>query len=86
MARHIPGIIVAVVASTLLVACGGGGSASGGPEAPREPVVYNYTVPTDVGDGWQTANLADQGFDSQKIFDMMDLVVNENYQGIDSID
>lgn len=84
MVRHTRRIIVAVLASLLIVACGGGSSGGNGPP-PREPVVYNYSVPADLGDGWQVADIADEGFDTQQIFVMMDRVVNEHYQGIDSV-
>lgn len=84
MIRHTQRIMFAVLASLLIVACGGGSSGGNGP-APREPVVYNYSVPADIGDGWQVADLADEGFDTQLILDMMDRVVNEEYAGIDSV-
>lgn len=83
MARHAPRIVFAVLASMLIVACGGG--SSGDKSRSQEPVVYSYSIPIDIGDGWQVADLADEGFDTQKILDMMDRVVNENYEGIDSV-
>ena len=83
MAIHAPRIAIAVLASMLIVACGGG--SSGGNSQSLEPIVYSYSIPIDIGDGWQVADLATEGFDTQKILDMMDRVVNENYQGIDSV-
>ena len=83
MALHTSRIAVAILASMLVVACGGG--SSGGNPQPQAPIVYSYSVPPDIGDGWQVADLASEGFDTQEILDMMDRVVNENYQGIDSV-
>ncbi len=83
MAKHAPRIAIAVLASMLVVACGGG--SSGGNSQSTEPIVYSYSIPADIGDGWQVADLAAEGFDTQKILDMMDRVVNENYEGIDSV-
>jgi CubicO group peptidase (beta-lactamase class C family) len=67
----------------LVVACGGGSTSSS--ISPQEPVVYAYTTPPDKGDGWQVADLASEGFDTQAIIDMMDRVVNGRYPGIDSV-
>jgi len=83
MAIHAPRIAIAVLASMLVVACGGG--SSGGNSQSREPIVYSYSIPADIGDGWQVADITAEGFDTQKILDMMDRVVNENYEGIDSV-
>lgn len=83
MAMHAPKIAIVVLASMLVVACGGG--SSGGNSQPQEPIVYSYSVPADIGDGWQVADLASEGFDTREIFDMMDRVVNEKYEGIDSV-
>lgn len=83
MTRHVQSIVFAVVTSMLIVACGGG---SGGnrTRAP-EPTTFTYSVPSDVGDGWQVADLADEGFDTSTILDMMNQVVNEDFQNIDSV-
>jgi len=83
MINHAPRIAIAVLASILIVACGGG--LSGGEVQPHAPVVYSYSIPADNGDGWQVADLAGEGFNTRKIFDMMDHVVNERYEGIDSV-
>ncbi len=83
MVRHVPRTIIIVVVSMLIVACSGG--SSGGNSQSQEPIVYSYSVPADIGDGWQVADLAAEGFDTQKILDMMDRVVNESYEGIDSV-
>ena len=86
MAIYAQRIAIAVLASMLVVACGGGsGGSSGGSAQSQPPIVYSYSVPPDIGDGWQVADIASEGFDTRDIFDMMDRVVNENYQGIDSV-
>ena len=79
------GILVAAV--LFLAACGGGGGSSGGggPQQPEPPASFAYRAPLDIGDGWQTADLADEGFDTQTIVDMMDNILNEDFEGIDSI-
>ena len=73
----------AIFALTLVVACGGG--SSGDTSATSDRLAYSYSVPADVGDGWQVADLADEGFDRAMIVDMMDRVVNEDFVGIDSV-
>ena len=73
----------ASLALVVVVACGGG--SSGGNSQSQEPIVYSYSIPADIGDGWQVADIASEGFDTSEIFDMMDRVVNENYEGIDSV-
>lgn len=89
LVKHARRIISGLFACLLVVACGGG--SSGGtasqppPPPPPPPVEFSYSVPDDIGDGWQLADLADQGFETQKIVDMMNRVVNETYQGIDSV-
>ena len=83
MASHASRVAIPVLALMLVVACGGG--SSGGNSQSQEPIVYSYSVPPDIGDGWQVADLASEGFDTQEILGMMDRVVNENYEGIDSV-
>ena len=53
-------VYLSLVAAAL-TACGGGGSepAQGLPTASP----YVYTVPDAIGDGWQVANVADEGLD-----------------------
>ena len=71
----------------LLVCAGCGGGSSGGTSAPPPPppAAFSYTVPEDIGDGWQVGDLAAEGFDTPMIVDMMDAVLNEVYPGIDSV-
>ena len=76
--------ILIAVASLAIAACGGGGSSGGGGEPPPR-IDYTYRIPTDIGDGWQLADLASEGFDTQQIAVLMDQIVNEDYPGIDSI-
>ena len=73
--------LVALAAAVLVTACGGGSSGGGGNNAST----FNYSVPPDIGDGWQTASLADEGFDTALIENMMGRVVSEQYAGIDSV-
>ena len=74
--------VVALIATVLLAACGGG--SSGGGSGPNS-ITYNYSVPAAIGDGWQVASLADEGFDTALIENMMGRVVSEQYAGIDSV-
>ncbi len=71
------------IVALALSACGGG--SSGSPPPPPPPASFTYTVPTDVGDGWQVANLADEGLETQRIVDMMNDILDGTYPGIDSV-
>lgn len=81
--RRAPISIATVFALTILAGCDGSGGATGTSGADR--LQYNYTVPADIGDGWQVADLADEGMDTQKITDMMGGVLNEDYANVDSV-
>ena len=81
MITHLHRLLLAALALTLVAACGG---ASGGGNSPTN-VTYSYSVPADIGDGWQVASLTDEGFDQQLIENMMGRVVSEQYAGIDSV-
>ncbi|MGI9236308.1 MAG: serine hydrolase domain-containing protein [Woeseiaceae bacterium] len=85
MAGQATRLAITLCAAMLIVACGGGSSGGQTQTQPQEPVVYSYSVPAAIGDGWQVADLGDEGFDSQRILGMMDRVVNGTYEGIDSI-
>lgn len=76
-------LILAFTAATF-VACGGGSSGSA-PPPPPPPAPFVYTVPADIGDGWQVADLADEGFETQMIVDMMDDILDGTFPGIDSV-
>ncbi|MGI9223835.1 MAG: serine hydrolase domain-containing protein [Woeseiaceae bacterium] len=76
-------LILAFTAATF-AACGGG-SSDAPPPPPPPPVSYTYSVPADVGDGWQVADLADEGFETQMIVDMMDDILDGTFPGIDSV-
>ena len=78
-----PNILLVV----LLVCAGCGGGSSGGTSAPPPPppAAFSYTVPEDIGDGWQVGDLATEGFDTQRVVDMMDRILDETYPGIDSV-
>jgi len=70
--------------AVFLGACGG--SSGGSTPLPPPPApTFNYTVPADIGDGWQVADLADEGFDTRKITDMMSRILDGTYPGIDSV-
>ena len=75
--------IVSLLLLAFVAACGGGGG--GGEPEPVDRITYTYTVPQDVGDGWQTANIADEGFDTELIGRMMNKILTGTYIGIDSI-
>jgi len=77
-------VLLLFVAATV-VACGGGSSGAAPPPPPPPPVSYTYTVPADNGDGWQVADLADEGFETQMIVDMMNDILDGTYPGIDSV-
>ncbi|MDJ0904890.1 MAG: serine hydrolase [Woeseiaceae bacterium] len=81
MTTHLHRILLAVLALTLVAACGGG--SGGGGSSNRDN--FTYTTPPDIGDGWQTSNLTNEGFDPQLIDEMMEQVVSERFPGIDSV-
>jgi CubicO group peptidase (beta-lactamase class C family) len=82
--REAPKLALSILALLLLVACGGGSSGSGAPEPP-EPAAYTYSVPANRADGWQVADISSEGFESQQIIDMMERVVSERFEGLDSV-
>jgi len=85
MPKKIPGLNILL--AVLLVSAGCGGGSSGGVTAPPPPLpeTFSYSVPEDIGDGWQVGDLATEGFDSPMIVDMMNSVLDESYPGIDSV-
>jgi len=86
MRRNLPQSVFIVFALLFVAACGGGGGgSSGGAPPPAASPTYSYVVPADIGDGWQVADLANEGFDATAIVDMMNRVVRGTYPGIDSV-
>ena len=83
MLTHTSRTALVFLVSLLVVACGGG--SSGGQESTQAALTYTYQLPPDNGDGWQVADLAGEGFDTQDILDMMDRVVDGRFPGIDSV-
>ena len=65
--------------------CGGASSGAAPPPPSPPPETFSYSVPEDIGDGWQVDDLAAEGFDTQMIVDMMDAILNDAYPGIDSV-
>ena len=84
MARHLPRTIGVMLFALLVVACGGGGGGEA-PTAAPPPASYTYAAPAEIGDGWAVSDLADEGFDTQKIVNMMNNVIDGSYPGIDSV-
>lgn len=76
---------ILVVALLVCAGCGGGSSGGAPAAPPPPPPVFSYSVPEDIGDGWQIGDLAAEGFDTQRVVDMMDRILDETYPGIDSI-
>jgi len=68
-----------------LAACGGGSSAPASSPPPPPVETYTYAVPDDIGDGWQVGDLANHGFDTQSIINMMNDVLDGTYPGIDAV-
>ena len=84
MRRHFPRTLVLLFATVALAACGGGSSGSA-PPPPPPPTPFVYSVPADVGDGWDVAHLEDEGFETQMIVDMMEDILDGSSPGIDSV-
>ncbi len=85
MFRHAKNTAIAILVALLLVACGGGGSSSNEPFLPEERPAFSYSIPADIGDGWQVSSLGDEGFDMERIVSMMDRVLSGSFPGIDSV-
>ena len=49
------------------------------------PKKYRYTVPEDVGDGWEVGHLDSEGFDTDKITEMVDRIFEGSYGDIHNI-
>lgn len=84
MIRYALNATITLLVIVLVGACGGSSGGSAPPTPPTVPT-FNYTVPADIGDGWQVADLADEGFDTQKITSMMNNILDRAYPGIDSV-
>ena len=76
-------LLLLILSMTFIVSCGSGSSGDNSSQA--RPVMFDYSVPEYINDGWDVAHLDDEGVDSQKIIDMINLMLNGTYPGIDSI-
>ncbi len=75
----------AILIALFIAACGGGGG-GGAPPVDTTPVQgYAYSVPDDIGDGWQVSSLTDEGMDEAQVSAMMQRVVDRRFRGIDSV-
>jgi len=82
--RNTRSIFLALLAIGL-AGCGGGSSGPPASPPPPPPEPFAYSVPEDTGDGWRVGDLADHGFNTQSIVNMMDDVLDGTYPGIDSV-
>lgn len=72
----------------LAPACGGGssgGDAPPGPPPPSPPAGFVYEVPEDRGDTWSVAHASTQSVDVEALEAMMDAVLGDGFDVIDSI-
>ena len=46
---------------------------------------YTYQIPEKIADGWKTSSLVEEGVDSEKIVELMEKILHENYQNIHSV-
>jgi CubicO group peptidase (beta-lactamase class C family) len=81
-ARAIKSLVV-LFALAFVVACGGGGS--GGQKSAPPPPTFSYSIPADIGDGWQVADLAAEGFDTATIVKMMNRILSGSFAGMDAV-
>jgi CubicO group peptidase (beta-lactamase class C family) len=75
--------VITFCVACLAAACGGGGS-DGTPTVIREPA-YTYSMPDDIGDGWQVASLVDEGMSETLLTAMVQRILDGTYAGIDSV-
>lgn len=83
MLRSAHNLALVAIALTLAASCGGGGG-GGNPEVTVSPP-YEYSIPTETGDGWQVASLANEGMDEELITTMMRGIYDGSFEGIDAI-
>lgn len=67
----------------LLIGCGGGGGEE--PTATSAGFAYNYAIPAQTNDGWQTGHIEDHGFDSDQLMKMMEGINDGRFRNIDSV-
>ena len=72
--------LLAILVAIALAACGGSSKNSS-----SKRLVFDYSAPSEIGDGWQVGSLADEGFDTQKVTEMMGGILNGAYPNIDSV-
>ena len=77
--------LTVIAAALLFAACGGGGGGAPDPVTTPPAAPYTYTVPDDIGDGWQVSSLADEGLQESLVTSMMRRVFDDTFEGIDSI-
>ena len=68
-------LMICVLAASLIAACSGRGTQS----------TYKYQQPADLGDGWQTASLQDDGLDVQKLTAMMEDIQDGGFYDLHSL-
>jgi len=82
--KSAPGAIGVLLVSILVASCSGGGNGSSIDPGPS-PTSYNYTIPADIGDGWEVGDLAAEGFNTQRIAEMMGGIIDGSYSNVDSV-
>ena len=71
---------ILLAASFVLAGC-----SSGDPEPQPPQAPYQYQIPQYIDDGWQTGHLADFGFDTEQLVDLIQDIQKGTHPGIDSI-
>ena len=46
---------------------------------------YAYQIPEKIADGWETSSLEEEGFNSEKIVELIEDILSENYKNIHSV-
>jgi len=75
-----------LLAALLISGCGGGSGSAGNTPGPQPgPIEYEYQPPEDIGDGWNIANAADVGIDTEALEEMMRDIAAGDFDYIDSV-
>lgn len=77
--------LVLFITLTAVAACGSGGGGAEPLGGGSRQATFEYRIPTDQSDGWTVGHLTDRNVDTSRIDEMMQMVIDGTYPGIDAI-